>query len=34
MSIYDIEMDTITGDRVSLSQFKDKLWLIVNLASR
>ena len=33
-SIYDFEMKDIDGNQVSLSQFKDKVILIVNVASK
>ncbi len=32
-SMHDFEMDSITGDQVSLSAYKDKVCLIVNVAS-
>lgn len=32
-SMHDFEMTTITGEQVSLSDFKDKVCLIVNVAS-
>ena len=32
--IYDIEMASITGEPVAFSQFKDKVWLAVNVASQ
>lgn len=34
MSIYDIEVKNIKGETISLSQYKDKVLLIVNTASR
>jgi glutathione peroxidase-family protein len=32
--IYDITMDTITGESVELSRYRDQALLIVNLASQ
>ena len=32
-TIYDFEMDSITGDPVKLSEYEGKVCLIVNLAS-
>jgi glutathione peroxidase-family protein len=32
--IYAIEVETITGETISLSEFKDQALLIVNLASQ
>ena len=32
-SFHDFEMSSITGEPTSLSQFKDKVCLIVNVAS-
>lgn len=34
MSIYDIEVNTITGDKTSLAAYKGKVLLIVNVASK
>lgn len=31
---YDLEMNSITGEMVSLSDFRDEALLIVNLASQ
>jgi len=33
-SMHDFEMDSITGERVKLSDFADKVCLVVNLASK
>ena len=33
-SIYDLTMDSITGDPVALSNYRDQALLIVNLASQ
>lgn len=33
-SMHDFEMETITGETVSLSQYEGRVCLIVNLASR
>ncbi len=33
-SMHDFEMDAITGDRISLSDYAGKVCLVVNLASR
>tara|TARA_B100000676_G_scaffold188081_1_gene184909 strand:+ start:650 stop:757 length:108 start_codon:yes stop_codon:yes gene_type:complete len=32
--LYDIEMTSITGEPIAFSQFKDKVWLAVNVASQ
>jgi len=32
--VYNITMDSITGDPVSLSEYRDQAMLIVNLASQ
>lgn len=32
-SMHDFDMNSITGDKVSLSDYKGKVCLIVNLAS-
>ena len=32
--LYDMEMDGITGESVSLSEYRDQALLIVNLASQ
>lgn len=32
-SIYDLSMESITGENVSLSGYRDQVLLIVNLAS-
>jgi len=32
-SIYDLEMNSIEGESVELSRFRDQVCLIVNLAS-
>jgi glutathione peroxidase-family protein len=32
--LYAIEVETITGETISLSEFKDQALLIVNLASQ
>lgn len=32
--LYDLQMTSITGDAVSLSEFRDEALLIVNLASQ
>ena len=34
MNIYDLEMESITGEMVSFSDYKDQALLIVNLASQ
>ena len=34
MSIYDIEVKDINGKAVSMSKYKDKVMLIVNVASK
>ena len=34
MNIYDIEMESITGETVSFSEYRDQVLLIVNLASQ
>lgn len=34
MNIYDLQMESITGEKVSFSDFKDQALLIVNLASQ
>jgi glutathione peroxidase-family protein len=33
-SIYDLTMNSITGDAVELSRYRDEALLIVNLASQ
>lgn len=33
MSIYDLEMTSITGEQVSFEQFRGQVLLIVNVAS-
>lgn len=33
-SMHDFEMETITGETVSLAQYEGQVCLIVNLASR
>lgn len=33
-SIYDLEMESITGESVSLSRYRDQALLVVNLASQ
>jgi len=33
-SMHDFEMETITGETVSLSQYEGQVCLVVNLASR
>ena len=33
-SIYDLTMDSITGDSVELSRYRDEALLVVNLASQ
>jgi glutathione peroxidase-family protein len=33
-SIHDLEMKSITGEMISLSDFRDQALLIVNLASQ
>lgn len=33
-SIYDLEMQSITGDAISFSEYRDQALLIVNLASQ
>ena len=33
VSMHDFEMETITGETQSLSDYKDKVCLIVNVAS-
>ncbi len=33
-TLYDFEMDSITGEPVPLSQYEGQVCLIVNLASR
>ncbi len=32
--IYDLKMKTITGESISLSEYRDQALLIVNLASQ
>ena len=32
-SLYDFEMTSITGEQVPLSDYRDKLCLVVNVAS-
>jgi glutathione peroxidase len=34
MSIYDFEVTTINGEKISMSKYKDKVLLIVNVASK
>lgn len=34
MSIYDISVQDIYGDEISMSEFKNKVMLIVNIASK
>lgn len=34
MTIYDISMASITGEDVSLSEYRDEALLVVNLASQ
>lgn len=34
MNIYDIEVKTIDGDKISLSKYQNKVMLIVNVASK
>jgi|TARA_B110000259_G_C13814550_1_gene322136 glutathione peroxidase-family protein len=34
MNIYDLQMESITGENISFSDFKDQALLIVNLASQ
>jgi|DEB0MinimDraft_12_1074336.scaffolds.fasta_scaffold64403_2 glutathione peroxidase-family protein len=34
MNIYDLQMESITGEKISFSDFKDQALLIVNLASQ
>lgn len=33
-SFFDFEMDDIAGERVALSDYRDKVSLVVNVASR
>ncbi len=33
-SLYDFEMDSISGERVKLSSYENQVCLIVNVASR
>lgn len=33
-SIYDLSMDSITGEPIALSRYRDQVLLIVNLASQ
>lgn len=33
-SMYDLEMQSITGDTISFSEYRDQALLIVNLASQ
>ncbi len=33
-SLYDFEMDSISGERVALSDYEGQVCLIVNLASK
>lgn len=33
MSIYDLEMSSITGEQVSFDRFRDQVMLVVNVAS-
>ena len=34
MELYELEMDSISGEGVSFSQYRDQALLIVNLASQ
>ena len=34
IKLYDMEMDSITGESVSFSEYRDQALLIVNLASQ
>lgn len=34
MDLYELEMESITGEPVSFSEFRDQALLIVNLASQ
>lgn len=34
MNVYDLEMDSITGEKISFSEFRDQALLVVNLASQ
>jgi glutathione peroxidase-family protein len=33
-SMHDFEMDSITGEKVGLSQYRDRVCLVVNVASQ
>ncbi len=33
-SFYDLEMESITGERISFGEYRDQVLLIVNLASQ
>ena len=33
-TFYDLEMESITGENVSFSEYRDQVLLIVNLASQ
>jgi glutathione peroxidase-family protein len=34
MNIYELQMESITGETVSFSEFRDQALLVVNLASQ
>jgi glutathione peroxidase-family protein len=34
MNIYDLQMEAITGDTISFSEFRNQALLVVNLASQ
>lgn len=34
MNIYDLEMESITGELVSFAEYRDQALLVVNLASQ
>ncbi len=34
MNIYDLQMESITGEIISFSEFRDQALLVVNLASQ
>ena len=34
MNIYDLQMTSITGEKISFSDFKDQALLVVNMASQ
>lgn len=34
MNLYDLEMESITGEQISFSEYRDEALLVVNLASQ